>query len=574
VALCLALAAGPLAQGAGDPRVGVMTHFAQGWALTWADIAEGTSIANVRDELYWAQVETAAGVYAFPAAFDAYMARLETDGLTPLVVLDFANPLYDGGDTPYTAAGIAAYAKYGVAVLNHYGSQIKAVEIWNEYNGSFSTGPATNNLPGTYAAMLKEAYGQIKAARPDVTVLGGGTSGAPLPYWEQLMVAGALPYMDALSIHPYRYDSPPEGIEDDVASLQALVRKYNNGQPKPIWVTEIGWVEQTSPLLVDDTTLAKYFTRAYALLLSAGVDNVYWYLLRDDTGEPMGLFESDATPKSAALAAETLVGELDGAPFVRKETTPDNVYSMLFQSASGQQVRIMWSLYDRSVNLRGVTKAVDMLGTSLGVTGSYTLSDAPIYVEGNVTGVPAPSHSDEYIITSSASDFAGVQGHKGWTYGYVVGGGAFTVMPTYTSDEWSYYWTAGYPYLSATAADMHPSLNGTTNVSVVRRWTSNLTGLVHIVGDFQGSTQGDGVGVAVLLDGKPALPRKLIGASYPAAQNFDFIESVSLGSTIDFVVDVGPGSNMNYDATNFSVQILGNYGEGTLIVPEHPGRND
>jgi hypothetical protein len=103
---------------------------------------------------------------------------------------------------------------------------------------------------------------------------------------------------------------------------------------------------------------------------------------------------------------------------------------------------------------------------------------------------------------------------------------------------------------------MHPSLNGTTNVSAVRRWTSDRTGLVHIVGNFQGTSQGDGVGVSILLDGQPALPRQIIGAANPAAKTFDLFESVSVGSTIDFVVDVGPASDMNFDATNFSAQIL------------------
>ncbi len=92
--------------------------------------------------------------------------------------------------------------------------------------------------------MLEQAYTQIKAVRPDVTVVGGSTINVPLPYWEKLMQDGALSSMDALSIHPYRYNSPPEGIENDVIALQDLTKKYNNGQTKPIWVTEIGWAIQ------------------------------------------------------------------------------------------------------------------------------------------------------------------------------------------------------------------------------------------------------------------------------------------------------------------------------------------
>ena len=557
------------AVGATDPRFGVMTHFAQGWAPSDADTVAGIPIGTVRDELYWAQVETTPGVYAFPPMFDAYMARLKRDGIAPLIILDFENPLYDGGNTPYTAKGIAAYANYCVAVLDHYGSQIQSVEIWNEYNGSFSKGPATTNLAGTYTAMLKQAYTRIKAVRPDVTVVGGSTSGTPLPYWQELMEDGALPYMDALSIHPYRYDSPPEGIENDVASLRSLVMQYNSGQTKPIWVTEIGWEEQAAPLLVDDLTLAKYVTRVYSLLISAGVETTYWYLLRDDYNEPMGLYNSDMTPKSAATAMATLIGELSGAPFVQQETTPSNIYSMLFQRATGEQVRILWTtLPNLSLSLAGVTRAVDMLGNSLGTAGDYTLSDAPIFVEGNVTGIPAPSLPFEVAMADSVSDFSGVQGYRGWTYGYSDGSAAFTPMPTYTSNLWNNYWTAKFSYLSITAVDVHPSLDGAADVSALRRWTSNFAGVAHIIGDFQCGSQGDGVGVSILVNGHTALPRQLIGASNSLSENFDFYQNVGVGSTIDFVVDVGPASNMNYDATSFSAQIRTSFATAATAAPE------
>jgi hypothetical protein len=534
-----------------------MTHFAQGWNPSCADLALSYSVNNVRDELYWSEVEQIPGAYTFPSIFESYMGKLKQDHIAPLVILDFENPLYDGGNTPYTPDAISAYGKYAEAVLKHYGSQIKAVEVWNEFNGSFCIGPATESRAATYTAILKQAYAGVKAIRPDVTVVGGSTSTVALPYWKELMADGALAYMDALSIHPYRYDSPPEGIEHDIVELQALIKQYNGGNSMPIWVTEIGWEEQNSPFPVDDATLAKYVIRANALLVSLGINHVYWYLLHDDPNEDMGLFYSNMNPKPAALAMQELIKELSGAPFLRKEATPDNVYSMLFQRTNGTMVRIMWSpTFNLSLSLHGVTKAVDMFGNSLGTSGEYTLSDAPIFVEGNISGVPAPSPSLESIVTDSAADFAGVQGSKGWTYGYVLGSGAFVPMPTYTSDEWNYFWTANFPYLSVTETDMHPSLSGTTNVSAVRRWTSDRTGLVHIVGDFQGTTEGDGVGVSILMDGRPALSRQIIGASNSATKTFDLYENVNVGSTIDFIVDVGPASNMNFDATNFSVQIL------------------
>src|SRR5258708_4176517 len=339
-----------------DQRFGVMTHFAQGWDPAWTSLVAERAIPTVRDELYWNQVETQKGVYSFPQAFDNYMAALKQKQISPLIVLSFENDNYDGGNTPYTDEGFAAYGRYGVQVLRHYGNQINAVEIWNEYNGSFCKGPAADDRTGTYSKMLKQAYAQIKAERPDVTVLGGSTAGVPLPYWEKLMANGALNSMDALSIHPYRYDAAPEGIETDIVSLQNLVKKYNGGQTKHIWISEIGWEIQDSSngqLAIDEATQAKFLVRAYALLLSANVERVYWYLFRDYQEFTMGLTYPDGTPKQSAFAMQAMIQELSGAHFVKRETTAANVYSLVFAKADGKEVRVMWSLQPTTIPATG-----------------------------------------------------------------------------------------------------------------------------------------------------------------------------------------------------------------------------
>ncbi len=118
------------------------------------------------------------------------------------------------------------------------------MEIWNEFNGTFCKGPAARDRAGTYLQMLRVAYTAIKRERPDVTVVAGATSGIPVPYWEELLAGGGLAFMDVVAVHPYRYDLPPEGLETDITHLQNLVKKYNGGKPKPIWVTEIGWSQK------------------------------------------------------------------------------------------------------------------------------------------------------------------------------------------------------------------------------------------------------------------------------------------------------------------------------------------
>lgn len=546
-----------------DPRFGVMTHFAQGWDPGWADVAAIRGIGAVRDELYWNAVEQKRGVYAFPAMFDTYMSALRRNGISPLIVLSFENPNYDSNQTPYSEEAVGAYGRYATEVLKHYGDQIQTLEVWNEYNGSFCQGPATADRAGYYAKMLRVAYTQIKAQRPEVTVLGGATAGVPLPYWEKLMAAGALSSMDALSIHPYRYDSPPEGIENDIAALQTLVKRYNQGQPKPIWVTEIGWgTNDAGGVQISEETQASYLVRAYALLLSANVERVYWYLLRDYNNLSMGLTKDDATPKAAAFAMEVMIRELSGRNFVAKENTASGVYSLVFSGPTGD-VRVAWALQPTQVSITGQTGIVDLNGNQVGAADGLTLTDSPVFIAGPVKGLAVAQASGstsgssalvatgaEKVLVDSNRDFS-----SPWLYGAFVGDSVmFQSLTNYSVTDWTVQWGGPYPYLSVTPTDQHPSALNGQPVAAVRRWVSRSEGTVHVTGRFSCGSQGDGVGVRVLVNGAP-LVRKLLGGGSATQETFDFQQPVQVGTVLDFAVDPGPGTNIDFDATTVSVSI-------------------
>jgi hypothetical protein len=545
-----------------DRRFGVMTHFAQGWDPSWIPLVAEGAVSDVRDELYWQTVEPERANFVFPDSYERYMAELRKNNISPLIVLSFENSNYDNGRTPYTDEGVEAYARYAVEVLRHYGKQIKAVEIWNEYNGTFCKGPAVHDRAGTYLLMLRTAYAAIKRERPDVIVVGGGTSGIPMPYWEELLGGGGLAFMDVLSVHPYRYDSPPEGLETDIAALQDLVKKYNGGKPKPVWVTEIGWATKPSTavgdLAIDDEVQAKFLTRAYALLLSADVQRIYWYLFRDYQQFNMGLVRDDAkrTPKPAYVAMTTMIKQLRGANFITREKTPENIYSLVFARPSGEQLRVLWSLKPVAIEAGGATKAVDIKGKPLEVTSQLYLDDSPIFVTGPLKGLPSPTATKEIVLTDSLRDFSSEQGNE-WSYGVFMGDSTtFIRLPSYVITDWVKTWTGQYPYISLTASDQHPSAIGKSPVSAVRRWKSSYAGPVRIAGHFRCGTQGDGVGVSIFADGQRRF-RKLLGGGKgnPVVESFDFVQTVRPGTTVDFTVDPGPGVDINYDATAVYVNI-------------------
>jgi hypothetical protein len=539
-----------------------MTHFAQGWDPALTGPIADAGIRSVRDEVYWQDIEPERGRFEFPARYEHYMEALRQRGIAPLVELTFANKAYDGGLTPYTDGGLAAYARYGVEVLRHYGTQIGAVEIWNEYNGSFCRGPAAADRAGTYARMARAAYAEIKRERSDVLVAGASTAGVPLPYLERLFSLGALESMDAVSIHPYRYDSEPEGIEDDVAALQQLIRRYNHGKPKPIWVTEIGWGTKSAAtgLEIDEAVQASFLVRAYALLLSAGVERIYWYLFCD-TGAfaTMGLVHGGAshTPKESYRAMQVMITEIGNARFVRREATPDDLYSLLFERGPGEEIRIVWSLRPRTLVVPPACSVTAMLGGAAAPDGPLTLGGEPFYIEGPMSGLPAPGPDAPSAIADSERDFSGSQGAGGWSYGAFVGGGAsFVPLEQFRVTDWKREWFARFPYLSISDREQHPSESAAGPVAAVRRWTATGACRVRICARFRCGARGDGVRVAIYVEGRE-LHSMPIGGPFPREARFDFEQALVPAGPVDFAVFPGPHGNSDFDATETGVTISG-----------------
>jgi len=396
-------------------RFGVQAHFAQGWDVDILPLLARAGIGSIRDEHYWAQVEKKRGEFAFPEKSDRYMAEAARLGLEPLVTMSFENPLHDGGLTPHTPEGRDAYARYGQAILRRYGKQVRHLEVWNEYNGTWCKGPAAKDRPKSYAQMLEAAWRGIKAERADVRVLGSAAVLIPIPYFEGIFRNGGLEHMDAVVIHPYR--GQPEGVEDEVAELQELIRKHNGGRDKPIWATETGrwdrseyaWEKGQGLFELGRRNVARYLARQMTLLLSRGVERVYWYLARDyHDFRTMGLLRRPDSPMgrynvaAPYMAYATLIRQLHGAIPVRREATSERTYVHLFRRGD-QQVRVCWATSPAHVALRTgqPVTVVDIVGgqSTLDPAGGevwLTLSDAPVYVVGPV----------ESIVEGAAAKFA------------------------------------------------------------------------------------------------------------------------------------------------------------------------
>lgn len=558
--------------------IGVCSHFAQGWSREVIPLIARAGIVGVRDEAYWDDCEKSAGKFAFDEDIDLYQEELAEFGLMPLVPLTFDNKLYDGGQTPHSDKGFDAYARYGAEVLRHYAG-LTQVEVWNEYNGSFCKGPAAENRSATYCKMLARAYAEIKKTRPGATVVGGSTAGLPWPYLEKLFAAGGLAHMDVVSVHPYRYRAAPEGLETDMDRLATLVRRYNQGRSKPVWATEYGWftkqTEAPGDLPISEADQAKFLVRGHLLLLSAGVEKAYWYLLKDTGDFPtMGLLRNESdrlgryTPKPAYAACANLAFQLNGMRFVERERAPRGVYVLRFEDAKGSSLRAMWAPLGRNaaveVPAAGASRT-DMWGASKPLASGANellLSDEPLFIAGSVRFRFAPQPGDELRVrplADSVADFSAEQGKGGWLYGYFDNGTTkadrFVQLPQYRVTDWTAEWVGKIDWLSINADFQHPAVADGKPVTVVRRWVSHAEGPARLrVNAVREETQGDGVNLRILVDGKALVERKLGGGQSIRA---DLDERVTLrrGTTIDFAVDPGPAADITYDGTNLVVTI-------------------
>lgn len=559
---------------------GVMTHFAQGWNTDIIPLIAKAGIRHVRDEQYWKSVEREPAEYVFSEKYTGYMDALADQGIEPLIVMSFANELYDKGQTPHTKAGREGYAKYGRAILDRYGDQIRTLEIWNEYNGSFAEGPATKDRPRYYARMLKQAYQEIKSVRPDVRVLGGAVVKVPLPYLERLFQEGALNYMDAVAIHPYR--KQPEGIEQELGELKALIERYNGGEGKPIWVTESGRQDKSPG---GRHEAARYLVRFYTMLLSEHVERIYWYLLRDyENFQAMGLLHDEDSPLGryapapAYPAYANLIRQLDGARYVRREPTDPRTRLYLFEK-DGEEIRVGWSTEPPSrvvFRTRSPLTVTDIMGEEhlappAGKEVVLLLSENPVYVKGPVAEV-RESGRDE-ILADSESDFGDTQGANGWYYGYYDGNGqgdgdGAEPKGPYTDDdfeplawtetEWGYHWARDdLRELSVAGNMMHPSKTKSGPVWAVRRWKSDIDGTVRITGSFdRSSSRGDGTQARILVDGVAVFSIDLGAPDRQAALTYELEVAVDKGTMVDVAITPGPGTDIDYDATVSAARIL------------------
>ncbi len=556
---------------------GVCTHFAQNWSVDRIELLPKYGIASIRDELYWDEVEKKAGLFNF-SSYDPYMERLRQFNISPLIILSYENSLYDGGMTPCSQKGYDAFARYATEALKHYDGQIKWLDVWNEYNGSFCKGKASEDRPRYYTEMLRTAHQRIKSDRPDVTVIGAACVLIPLPYLEKLFKNEALRHMDAVAVHPYR--SAPEGVERELAELKELIRTYNKGADKAIWCTEYGYGVHNAG---NRANIARYLVRTSVLMSSQGVERMYWYLFADYAEfATMGLVQAHDsatgkyTPTPAGAAFANMAWLLHDAKYEAAEAVRQFAKCRVhrFSTPSGDSVRACWATYPTVLVAETDGKPIrcDLMGNESPLVVKdgqieIPLDETPLYLIGPLKNL-REKPSAETIIADSVEEFSKTQGTNNWRYGSCAAkeGTKANARDDFTEMRqvetiWGVKWAGVDEHLELSSEGGHPALSDGKPVWAVRRWKSPLSGNVILDGRVAvESMESDGVELSIWLEGKP-VTRTFVRPSADKAGVF-FKEEIEVrqNAIVDFCVGPGPANNLANDAFAFKVRIISETG--------------
>lgn len=366
--------------------VGVNIHFVTG-AKEDLDMIAAAGFKFIRMDFAWDSTEPNRGQYVWKA-YDELTANLDHRGIRAIYILDYVNTAYEGtvdATHPFThesqkhtasprhPESIAAFGRWAAAAAKHFHGHKIIWEIYNEPNGFFwKPKPDAKE----YAALAVATAKAIHEAEPSATVVAPAMAGFEWPFFETLFQSGALQYLDAITVHPYREPNlPPETAASDFKKLRELIARYAPSGKKNMPILSGEWGYSTHTHGVSLETQAAYLVRQQLSNLLNGVPFSIWYDWKNDGQDAnenehnFGTVGWDLQPKPAYIAISNMVRELNGYKLERRVDQPnDKDYVLLFSSGKKRKIAA-WTI--------GSAHAIDVKFTGK----KERLGALPIYID-------------------------------------------------------------------------------------------------------------------------------------------------------------------------------------------------
>jgi hypothetical protein len=208
----------------------------------------------------------------------------------------------------------STYASFVSYLAARYGTQLAAIEIWNEpdqANEDYFAGP---EKPQRYATILRAAYPAIKQVNPGVQVLAGSLVGSNGVFLRALYAAGIKGYYDGLAVHFYNLT---------LGSLRAIHEvQLANGDHTPLWLDEFGWtscwprqkIQQEQGCVTPKIQATNIVNTFRSLARTPYIAAEVLYSMQDGRSEDFGVLNQKGARKPAFAALAGVLAAPFGTP--------------------------------------------------------------------------------------------------------------------------------------------------------------------------------------------------------------------------------------------------------------------
>jgi len=220
----------------------------------------------LKQQVEWRDIEPAKGHFNW-GGLDEVVAVSNGAGIRVLFSV-LRSPPWASGHPDSPPRNFNDYGDFMAALAARYAGKGMAYEIWNEQNLKREWHDYPLNAC-KYVELLKIAYTRIKAVDPSAIVVAGALTptGVNDPnigfddrsFLQQMYDCGMSGWYDALGAHPSGFNNPPDAdwrtwqdpqrpsfkghpsffFKNTMEDYRNIM--VNNGDNKPIWVTEFGW---------------------------------------------------------------------------------------------------------------------------------------------------------------------------------------------------------------------------------------------------------------------------------------------------------------------------------------------
>eukprot|EP01043_Picozoa_sp_COSAG02_P000410 COSAG02_NODE_7_length_64539_cov_120.393482_43_plen_558_part_00 len=339
----------------------------------------GQAFGRARTGVRWFLVEQQLGIYNF-SAYERMLTDLAAAGVGAYWILAHGNPLYGSSESPgnpISAQQREGFARFAVAMMAHFRGHDVVWEVWNEPNDGASwhnSSGAHHANSSQYAALLNTVGAAVRGdpRTQGEYLVGPTTSGVDLQFIADVGETGALSWLDAVSVHPYRAGGP-ESVLADYAELRALLRTIPDA-PSTILSGEWGWAScryrnGTASAchsggggvgqVVTEHEQASLLARQWLVNDAANVSLSIWYDWINDGSNPQDAesnfgamypgYHNESHPRAEKLnykAARTLqrvLGSLEPLGAVCNATLGE--YAVRYGNANAKGVASTWAVW-------------------------------------------------------------------------------------------------------------------------------------------------------------------------------------------------------------------------------------